>query len=132
MINCIECGNSISDKSEICVHCGCPTKLSKISDINIDEKILYDYLSNGDYVLGIKYIKDTLDIDLKDARNYVEQYKDNHPELKSSKVQPQNIPKCPKCGNTEFTPLRKKFSLLTGFATNKTELICNKCGARVK
>ena len=39
---------------------------------------------------------------------------------------------CPRCGNTEFTPLRKKFSLLTGFATNKTELICNKCGARVK
>lgn len=105
MIKCIECGNSISDKSEICVHCGCPTKLSKISDINIDEKILYDYLSNGDYILGIKYIKDTLDIDLKDARNYVEQYKDNHPELKSSKVQLQNIPKCPMCGSTNISKI---------------------------
>lgn len=43
-----------------------------------------------------------------------------------------NQKKCPKCGGTEFTPVRKKFSLLTGFATNKTELICNKCGSKVK
>lgn len=47
-------------------------------------------------------------------------------------IEKNNQKRCPKCGNTEFTPLRKKFSLLTGFATNKTELICNKCGARVK
>ena len=41
-------------------------------------------------------------------------------------------PKCPKCGCTEFTPVRKKFSLLTGFATNKVELVCNNCGYRKK
>ena len=40
--------------------------------------------------------------------------------------------RCPKCGNTEFTPVRKKYSLLTGFLTNKVELICNKCGAKIK
>ena len=40
--------------------------------------------------------------------------------------------RCPKCGNTEFTPVRKKYSLLTGFLTNKVELICNKCGTKIK
>ena len=40
--------------------------------------------------------------------------------------------RCPKCGGTEFTPVRKKYSLLTGFLTNKVDLICNKCGAKVK
>ncbi|WP_394923565.1 hypothetical protein [uncultured Robinsoniella sp.] len=43
-----------------------------------------------------------------------------------------NTKKCPKCGGTEFTPVRKKYSLLTGFITNKVELICNKCGAKIK
>lgn len=43
-----------------------------------------------------------------------------------------NTKKCPKCGGTEFTPVRKKYSLLTGFLTNKVDLICNKCGAKVK
>lgn len=43
-----------------------------------------------------------------------------------------NTNRCPKCGNTEFTPVRKKYSLLTGFLTNKVELICNKCGAKIK
>lgn len=28
MIRCIECGNTISDKSETCVHCGAPTSIS--------------------------------------------------------------------------------------------------------
>ena len=48
------------------------------------------------------------------------------------KREQQAHPKCPKCGCTEFTPVRKKFSLLTGFATNKVELVCNNCGYRKK
>ena len=28
LIKCIDCGNMISDSSEMCVQCGCPTKKS--------------------------------------------------------------------------------------------------------
>lgn len=28
-----------------------------------------------------------------------------------------------------FTPVRRKWSLLTGFATNKIEMVCKNCGA---
>ena len=39
---------------------------------------------------------------------------------------------CPNCGGTQFTPVRKKWSILTGFMTNKVELICNQCGTKIK
>lgn len=35
---------------------------------------------------------------------------------------------CPKCGNTQFTPVRQKWNIFTGFRTNKVDLVCNKCG----
>lgn len=41
-------------------------------------------------------------------------------------------PKCPRCGNTTFTPMKKKWSFLTGFATNQVELVCNNCGYKMK
>ncbi|MBC5688231.1 hypothetical protein H8S37_04715 [Mediterraneibacter sp. NSJ-55] len=52
-------------------------------------------------------------------------------ELESIK-QEERKTKCPKCGCTEFTPLRKKWRLLTGFATNKVELVCNNCGYKMQ
>lgn len=35
---------------------------------------------------------------------------------------------CPKCGSTNFTPVRRKWSFLTGFMTNKVDMVCNGCG----
>lgn len=43
-----------------------------------------------------------------------------------------NKQKCPRCGNTTFTPMKKKWSMLTGFATNQVELVCNNCGYKMK
>lgn len=39
---------------------------------------------------------------------------------------------CPKCGGTSFTPVRRKWSFLTGFMTNKVDMVCNNCGYTVK
>lgn len=39
---------------------------------------------------------------------------------------------CPKCAGTNFTPVPRKWSLLTGFMTNKVDMVCNKCGHVVK
>ena len=43
-----------------------------------------------------------------------------------------NKPKCPKCGSSSLTPVRKKWSLTTGFLTNKIEMVCSQCGYRIK
>lgn len=39
---------------------------------------------------------------------------------------------CPKCNSTELTPLRRKWTLFGGFATNKVDMVCSKCGTVVK
>lgn len=40
--------------------------------------------------------------------------------------------RCPRCGGTAFTPVKRKFSILAGFATNKIDLVCNNCGKVIK
>jgi hypothetical protein len=40
--------------------------------------------------------------------------------------------KCKCCGSTSFTPIRKKWNPLTGFATNKIDLVCNQCGNTIE
>lgn len=38
--------------------------------------------------------------------------------------------RCPKCLRTEFQLVPKRFSLLTGIATNRYDRVCNYCGKR--
>lgn len=37
---------------------------------------------------------------------------------------------CPRCFSTEFQLVPKRFSILTGFATNQYNRVCNKCGKK--
>lgn len=61
---------------------------------------------------------------------YIQYMHNNKTQVSHVSVKEPVKPKCPKCGGTEFTPVRKKWSLLTGFATNKVELVCNNCGTK--
>lgn len=54
-------------------------------------------------------------------RNQVEQQK------KASEVVNKNTVKCPKCGSTNIQIVPRKWSLLTGFMTNKTDRVCVNC-----
>ena len=47
--------------------------------------------------------------------------------MKDKKPINNSIASCPKCGCTNIQVVRKKFSLLAGFATNKTERVCVNC-----
>jgi len=46
----------------------------------------------------------------------------------SDEPEPVDPYACPKCGGTSFTTVRRKWSLLTGFMTNKIDMVCNRCG----
>ena len=37
---------------------------------------------------------------------------------------------CPSCFSTEFQLVPKRFSILTGFATNQYDRVCNRCGRK--
>lgn len=51
---------------------------------------------------------------------------------KQATQQSNTTTKCPRCGNTTFTPIKKKWSMWAGFATNQVELVCNNCGYKMK
>lgn len=53
-------------------------------------------------------------------------------EAQQRQTQQSNTTTCPRCDNTSFTPMKKKWSMWTGFATNQVELVCNNCGYKMK
>lgn len=135
LIKCPECHKEISDESKQCIHCGYPLSKNTICNINGYE---YDL----SFVLNTN-LTETQKMNKLHFLTKIPKYKcrllvfacqkDNKiPSHISIPIESSNQNKCPKCGSTEFTPVRKKFSLLTGFATNKVELICNKCGTKIK
>lgn len=58
-----------------------------------------------------------------EKRGVSEDRRGNHP-------QPNNIPRCPKCGSTQIQIVPRKWSLLAGFATRKTDRVCVNCKHR--
>lgn len=127
LIKCKECGNSISDKSDKCVHCGCPIAYN-MSDNQIDENLIMNYVKNGNTAAAVKYVRDTKNISVLEAKKFVDQYSGIY--TPSNKQQIEIQPRCPKCGSTAgFTPMRKKWSVWNGFRTNKVEMVCKNCGA---
>lgn len=124
---CAKCGNYIEItkidylRNFQCSECGC----------------LEGTIEENDNLLAIrcKYCgKQTIMLEKHTTNNRrhigaVPQQPKTYAEIKREQ---QAHPRCPKCGCTEFTPVRKKFSLPTGFATNKVELVCNNCGYRKK
>lgn len=48
-------------------------------------------------------------------------------EVKAQQTQSKNVTKCPVCGSTNIQLVRRKYSLLTGFLTNKVDRVCVNC-----
>lgn len=124
---CPRCGKLYcSDKDILCMFCGCQmTKTVHSAD---------EYLSIVEFE-NRKPFKNKLYNEYCYTNPLFSSYqfdKRQQEEDDMFALPEEDSKRCPKCGNTEFTPVRKKYSLLTGFLTNKVELICNKCGAKVK
>lgn len=135
---CTKCGH-IDEGNIISIHCDKCNSIYKPSKITRNE-----YWDNLSYYIEkqneINIIKETVEdtIDWSLYNHHQEELENAEKELQAFKQQQQKreqeklITRCPKCNGTSFTPVRKKFSLLAGFATNKIELVCNNCGTVVK
>ena len=83
-----------------------------------------------------------IDLKQKDPIEYqlkTSQFKANLSQQESAKqvveqksTAQSNQRTCRFCGSTSFTPVKRKWSPLTGFLTNKTDLVCNNCGKKVQ
>ena len=154
MIKCMECGKLISDKSNVCINCGCPTKVSieNKTDINyiciingkpIDFSDIYDeiiQLTKEERIGKIlNLISKKSSLEMKDSMELykVIQKGDGLPNSyngKEAKCDTNNLlPKCPKCGSTSITAGQRGYKLLTGFlGSNKTVNRCANCGHQWK
>lgn len=118
---CPLCGDIFSlmfDNEERCDFCG--TKLIKLdldvstfANMTDDEKLSYvlDHAPQNGY-------------DSRAWRRRVQKQ-----ELTSPKSYQK---KCLYCGSSDFTPVRKKWSVIAGLLTNKIDLVCNKCGNKIE
>lgn len=157
MIKCIECGNFISDRSEVCIHCGCPTKESLQTSnessknmVCIVNGVTYDF--SDIYNEMLEFTEDTR----RDYPTYVNN-KILTPVMKKTnlsyasaselcditaknkelprffngetRIQQATGPRCPKCGSTSISTGQRGFSMMTGFiGSNKTVNRCANCG----
>lgn len=63
-------------------------------------------------------------IDLKDAEKQLKEILPNSPLVNDNS--PEKV-RCPRCRSAEIQLVPRKFSLLTGFATNKFDRMCIRC-----
>lgn len=66
--------------------------------------------------------KDIIEYELK-----MQQFREAAKQVRLAKEEEENTIKCPRCGSTNIQMVPRKFSLLTGFMTNKVDRVCMNC-----
>lgn len=106
----------------------CPTCGHKLIDTCVEEddfyiiiKVTNDWVPLLEAMIALKE-SDPIEYQLK-----MSQFKANIAQQESAKVSNKNTVKCPKCGSTNIQIVPRKWSLLTGFMTNKTDRVCVNC-----
>lgn len=111
-----------------CMCVKCHSKLRKMEITKEEFVTIYKISKDQQFLKAMEDLKekDPIEFQLK-----MSQFKANLSQAEEQESK-SNKKKCPYCGHTEFTPVRKKWSFWAGFATNQTELICNNCGKKVE
>ena len=151
LIICSECGKEISDKSSVCIHCGCP--IEKVKELNTSKKFVYMCMSaclsnpfkefdEYDESLcvcpdcgGQLVYHETIIID-NDTDLVVKRYEEKSLESLQNTQSP-NIPKCPICSSTNLSKISSinkatKISLFGIFGAGDVGKTykCNNCGSK--
>lgn len=66
-------------------------------------------------------------IDMQDAERQLKEVLPNSPLVNDNSP---DIVRCPRCRSTQVQMVPRKFSLLTGFATNRLDRVCVRCQKR--
>ena len=125
---CLVCGGSLSGEKES----GYEESPVKDNESPVEKKTYYYYKEGGgtlDEMLfdGWKPIYTFQATDIEDAERQLKEVCPNSPFFKTA---PSKQIRCPRCFSTDFQLVPKKFSLLTGFATNRVDRVCVKCMKR--
>ena len=66
-------------------------------------------------------------VDVEDAKRQLKEVLPNSPLVNDNSP---DIIRCPRCRSTQIQMVPRKFSLLTGFATNRVDRMCVRCKKR--
>lgn len=105
----------------------CPTCKSKLIDTGIDES---EYINIAKISKDINFLEAMIKLKQKDIIKFQSrmfQFKTQLAQQENNNAQNDNKPRCPKCGSTNIQIVPRKWSLLTGFLTNKTDRVCVNC-----
>lgn len=153
LIECPECKNFISDKSEVCIHCGYPLKQENINICNIngtnyDLTKELELLIKIDYMQGLRNLRDIYNLSLVDATtlgSIIEttkqipseynsaQREEYRARLKEIEDEKNRKPKCPHCNSTNISSIgtgkRIGSIAMFGIFSNKINksFQCNNC-----
>ncbi|MBU5332117.1 hypothetical protein KQI61_07890 [Anaerocolumna aminovalerica] len=127
VVICPNCGylaGTWEKETNIVICSVCETQMQFVNDLTIRDVGTMSLSEKEQYAEN--YIGHKIDINLQSKRlDYCAEKRNRIYGTSKQKT-------CQNCGSTELTPVRKNWSLLTGILTNKVDLICNKCGAKVK
>lgn len=147
LITCPECGKEISNKSKSCVHCGYPIQSAKYQVVimgyhgtdtsacagiseTFNSELEYDQVikifNNCPYVIIECDELDKASVYAMKLQKWGIDIKIINPNGESEYIN-KNIVYCPKCGYTNIQIIPRKWSILTGIFTNKTDRVCVKC-----
>lgn len=117
---CLVCGGSLLVDNDI------PAKPQK-------EKSKWYYYDGGSATLTTTLYDDEEPLytfaatDIEDAKRQLKEVLPNNPLVNDNT--PEKV-RCPRCRSTEIQLVPRKYSLLTGFATNKFDRMCVRCQKR--
>lgn len=143
LIDCPECGQKISDKSDKCIHCGYPiVKVSKTFLFNGVESDKAFFLDKSiDLADRQRKLRAISDVGNSAAWDFVMEWDEsgeipdvvNHETLAEARERERNTIKCPKCGSTAIQTVNRGYSLMTGFlGSGSPRNVCQKCGYKWK
>lgn len=132
LIKCVECGKEISDKSDFCINCGCPTKESVVFSekerINHGDKLFYQCpVCKKDFTDG------TFKCDVCKYESLVRQGETQLHLRAEKNLSNTNFIKCPTCGSTKVGYLSTYARLLGVFSMGRSRYSwvtfeCKRCG----
>lgn len=146
LVKCPECGKEVSNKSEICIHCGCPllpNEQNSICNINGIEYDLIPFLN--DINLGVSWavvtrnISDTCNISISAARDLYnillnEKQIPSNFSCDTKQISPNSKPKCPTCSSQNLKKISTTSKVVNTavfglFGTKRHKTFhCNNCG----
>lgn len=121
------------NSENVCLVCGGSLLVDNDSSVEFEKEKTkwYYYKEGGGTLTDTLYNRSPLytfdAVDVEDAKRQLKEV------LPSSSLINNNSPdivRCPRCNSTQIQMVPRKFSLLTGFATNRIDRVCVRCQKR--